>query len=189
MKSSLLSLGPGSELKGSRSPEIQLKNRMGTMSSLLQYFGSLWTCVSKNPLLIFISQRFSVNEVVIWRHSWPRKIVWNICTYFSAVTGKGTCLALLRQGNAFTEMMVGTFISSLHLLCWQDKAEFPLNDNEVSKNGVDSQVYSARKESTLLFWWMVPLIVILQCSRMKGTYTLILCAHPQRLTFGDAHAF
>lgn len=159
------------------------------MSSLLQYFGSLWTCVSKNPLLIFISQRFSVNEVVIWRHSWPRKIVWNICTYFSAVTGKGTGLALLRQGNAFTEMMVGTFISSLHLLCWQDKAEFPLNDNEVSKSGVDSQVYSARKEGTLLFWWMVPLIVILQCSRMKGTYTLILCAHPQRLTFGDAHAF
>lgn len=29
--------------------KIQLKNRMGTMSSLLQYFGSLWTCVSKNP--------------------------------------------------------------------------------------------------------------------------------------------
>lgn len=110
-------------------------------------------CFKKCPADIYFPKDFST--VIIWWDSWPRKIVWNICIYFSVVTEKATILALLTQGHAFTEMMVGTFITSLQLPCWQDKAEFPSRSNEVLKSSVDSQVYSAIKEGTLLSWWMV----------------------------------
>lgn len=61
-------------------------------------------CFKKSPSDIYFPKVFSA--VIIWRDSWPRKTVWNICTYFSAVTEKTTGVALLRQGHAFTEMMV-----------------------------------------------------------------------------------